>query len=116
MLLRKNVEVVGVSCWNLLEKVGVGRGGGRWWKGSASKRGRGYRKRGGMEVREGSGGRGGGGVAGGGAEGGVEREHSLRPVNAGVVALQPGKLQHQLEVAKSSDLEGECLCVSPVVA
>ena len=63
--------------------------------------------------REGVGGGGGGrgGEAGGGAEGGVEREHPLRPVDAGVVALQPGKPQHQLEVAKSGDLEGECLRV-----
>ena len=57
---------------------------------------------------------GGGGHAGGGAEGGGERQLPRGPVNAGVVALQPGKPQHQLEVAKPGDLEGERLRVSAV--
>ena len=66
-----------------------------------------------MGVREGGGGRGGGGGhARGGAEGGGELQLPLGPVNAGVVALQPGKPQHQLEVAKPGDLEGERLRVS----
>ena len=52
--------------------------------------------------------------AGGGAEGGGERQLPRGPVNAGVVALQPGKPQHQLEVAKPGDLEGERLRVSAV--
>ena len=45
---------------------------------------------------------------------GVKRQHPLRPVDAGVVASQPGEPQHQLEVAKSGDLEGECLRVDAV--
>ena len=68
-----------------------------------------------MGVREGSGG-GGGGHAGGGAEGGVERQLPLGPVDAGIVALQPWKPQHKLEMTKSSDLEGECLRVKPMYA
>ena len=56
------------------------------------------------------------GQASGSAERGVERQHALGPVDAGIVALQPGKPQHKLEVAKSSDLEGECLCMSPMNA
>ena len=67
---------------------------------------------------------GGGGGKGGKGEGtgsgsavrGVERQHALGPVDAGIVALQLGKPQHKLEVAKSSDLEGECLCMSPMNA
>ena len=62
---------------------------------------------------EGGGGR---GQAGGSAKGGVKRQHPRRLVDAGVVALQPGSPQHKLEVAKSGDLEGECLCVSSMNA
>ena len=43
--------------------------------------------------------------------GGVERQLPLGPVDAGVVALQPGTPQHQLEMAKPGDLEGERLSV-----
>ena len=65
-----------------------------------------------MGVREGGGGGGGGGEhAGVGAKGGGERQLPRGPVNAGVVALQPWKPQHQLEVAKPGDLEGERLRV-----
>ena len=54
--------------------------------------------------------------AGCSAEGGVKCEHAFGPADAGIVALQPGKPQHKLEVAQSGDLEGECLCVSPMNA
>ena len=119
LLLREDIEVVVVSCRNLCEKVGVGwgRGVGKMRRGSASKGGRGYRKRRGMEVRGRRGGEGGGrGQAGGSAEGGVERQHALRPIDAGIVVLQPRNSQDKLEVAKFGDLEGECLCESPMNA
>ena len=126
-MLQEDIEVVVVSCRKLCEKVGVGwaRGVGKRKRGSASKRGRGYRRRRGIEVRGRSGRRGGGrggrgrkgrGQAGGSAERGVECQHALGPIDAGIVALQPRKPQHKLEVAKSSNLEGECLCVSPMNA
>ena len=114
LLLRKHVQIVMVSRGNLLEKTGIGRGGGRLWKGSSKKRERGGRKRWGRGVRCGSGGkegrRGGGrGQASGRAEGRGKRKDAGRPVDAGVVALQPGKPEHQLEVAQPGHLEGKGL-------
>ena len=53
-----------------------------------------------------------GGKADGGTEGGGERQHPRRPVDVGVVALQPGKPQHELEMTKPGDLEGKCLSVN----
>ena len=79
-------------------EVGDTRGGGEW----GSERG-----------AEGGGG---GEHANGGAKGGVKRQLPLGLVDAGVVALQPWKPQHKLEMAKSGDLEGECLRVKPVYA
>ena len=64
----------------------------------------------------GEGGGGGRGVASGYAEGGVEREHPRGPVDAGVVAAQPGKPQHKLEMTQPGELKGEGFCVNPMNA
>ena len=63
------------------EKGGEGRGGG-----GGSERG--------AEGRGGGGWGGRGNQADGGAEGGGKRQNSRRPVDAGVVAFQPGKPEH----------------------
>ena len=120
--LRKHVQVVMVSRGNLLEKMGIGREGGGWWEGSGREGERGGKKRWGRGVSEGSGGKGGGGGKGrgnqadGGAEGGGKRQNSRRPVDAGVVAFQPRKPEHQLEVTQPGHLEGEFLGMRSVNA
>ena len=68
------------------------------------------RGRGGVERGGGCKGVGGGdgrGKAGRGTEGGGEGEGALTPVDAGIVAGEPGEAQHQLEVCKRCKLEGK---------
>ena len=69
-----------------------------------------------MGVKGGRGEGGRGNQASCGTEGGVEHQHARGPVDAGVMALEPRKPQHQLEVAKSGDLKGKCLCVNAMDA
>ena len=94
------------------EPGGTDRGREGEWRGREEWYQPGWRREG--EKKEGGGGEeeGGGGKAGGGTEGGVESQHPRSPVDAGVVALQPRKPQHQLEMTKPGDLEGKCLRVN----
>ena len=82
------------------EQGGKGRRGG----GGSDERGRGV----------GGGGEEGGGDAGGGTEGGGERQRAHSPVDARVVAPQPRKPEHHLEVAQPGHLKGEILRVRPM--
>ena len=70
--------------------------GGKWRSGE--------RRRGGCG--EEGGGRG-GGQAGGAAQERSKLQLPLGPVDAGIVALQPGKSQHQLEMTQVGHLKGE---------
>ena len=64
----------------------------------------------------GRGGRGEGGQAGGAAQKGSKLQLSLGPVDAGIVALEPGKSQHQLEMTQVGHLEGESFGMNPMDA
>ena len=48
-------------------------------------------------------------------KGSGKRQNSRRPVDAGVVAFQPGKPEHQLEVTQPGHLEGEFLGMRSVM-
>ena len=62
------------------------------------------------------GGKEGGNEAGGGAEGGVEHEGASLPIDAGIVARQPRKTQHQREVGEVDELKGNVLRVGAMNA
>ena len=129
--LRKDVKEIVVSCWHLGVQIWVGRGerGGNRGRGGGGQRG----GKGGCEEGGGGGkwdvgdggnaagdrsrrGEEGGNEAGGGAQGGVESEGASLPINAGVVACQPWKTQHQRKVGEVNELEGNVLCVGAMNA
>lgn len=115
MGLRKNVEVIVIRLWNLVEQIWVGGGDGRrGGKGACEKR-RGRREEGGRDNKEGRGrgkrrGRG-RGDAGGGAEVRGEGELACLPVDEGVMASQPWESQNELKMTQLHDVAGKVLSV-----